>query len=247
MIDSTLPPEGWLLDPDAARPPFEWQVYLPTGPAWSILDTYPASWLRSADRLIDSHLAGRRLRTAERKAVLAFVGELVAACQLAGTVLSLIQIGALDEATLSTAGLHLAWYDSAPDLASLATVRSAAATTGIIEEVDTPAGPLILQQDFRAVSPGGSDRRVGVTSLQAFLPVPGHTWTVIVATSTPHPEMVDFLRAVVVAVAGSIQPTTTTADERDAADRPIPRETGDELPLAEHRIGPAARRSEPRP
>jgi hypothetical protein len=239
MNDPTLPLDGWLLDPDAARPPFEWQVSLPTGPAWSLLDTYPASWQRSAERLNDSHLAGRHLRTTERKSVLAFLGELVGACQLAGTVLSLVQIGALDQRTLSTVGLHIAWYDSAPDPSSLATVRSAASTSGVIEEIDTPAGPVILQRDYRSVAPSSSERRVGVTSLQAFLPVPGHTWTAIVATSSPHPEVVDSLRVIVIAVAGSIRPTESPEafDPEDGAD----------LPLVQHRVGPDAARSRPQP
>ncbi len=133
MTETTVPPDGWRLDPDAARPPFEWQVNLPAGPAWSLLDTYPATWQRSAQRLLDTHLAGQHLRTAQRRAVLSFLDELVAACQQSGTVLSLVHIGALNDSTLSTAGLHIAWYDSSPDPASLATARSAASTTGIVK------------------------------------------------------------------------------------------------------------------
>lgn len=246
MTEATLPLDGWRLDPDAVRPPFEWQVNLPTGPAWSLLDTYPATWQRSATRLIDTHLAGRYLRAAQRRAVLGFLDELVAACQQSGTVLSLVYIGALDDATLSTAGLHVAWYDSAPDPASLATARSAASSTGIVEEIDTPAGPLILQHDYRTVMPAGIDRRVGMTSLQAFLPVPESTWTAIVATSSPQSEMVDYLRAIVVGVAGSIRPTTdgpTGADTPTLPEGPSP----EGPPMVEHRIEPGALSSRPRP
>jgi hypothetical protein len=170
-----------------------------------MLDTNPASWQRSLDRLVDDRLAGRRLAAADRRQVRGFLGGLVADCQRAGTVISLVQIGRLSTGGVASAGLHLAWYDSSPAQASLTTVRQAVGRAGVIEEVETPAGHILLQRDHRSVAPPGSATRVGLTSLQAFLSVPGSSWTAVVATAGAQPELVPMLHDLLVAVAGSIQ------------------------------------------
>jgi len=213
---------GLQLNPDVAHPPFAWQVALPDDPSWSVLDTHPSSWQRSAERLVDDRLAGRRVRSAQRREVLDFIADLVAACQRGGTLISLVQLGFLGGGILASTGLHLAWYDSSPDPASIATVRQATSRQGVTEEHDTPAGPILVQRDFASlVAPGGS--RVGMTSLQAFLPLPGRTWTAVVATASPHTELTDLLHELVVAVAGSIQ---AADDEDEDEDQP----TDDEPP-----------------
>ena len=100
-------------------------------------------------------------------------------------MLSLVQIGRLPNGVVSTAGLHLAWYDSTPDPSSLATGRQAIGRQGLVEEHDTDAGTVLLQRDHVSVEPPGRGSRVGLTSLQAFLPLPGRPWTAVVATATP--------------------------------------------------------------
>jgi hypothetical protein len=198
-----VPGVGLQLDPDAPHPPFSWHVALPAD--WAVLDTHPASWQRSLERLVDDRLAGRRLKAADRRQVLGFLGGLVADCQRAGTVISLVQIGRLSTGGVASAGLYLAWHDGSPAPASLTTVRQAVGRDGVIEEIETPAGPILLQRDHLSVAPPGSTTRVGLTSLQAFRPVPDSSWTAVVATAGAQPELVPMLRDLLIAVAGSIQ------------------------------------------
>jgi hypothetical protein len=204
-VTGLLPAAGLQLNPDAAHPPFAWQIALPTD--WAILDTHPASWQRSLEWLVDDRFAGQRVKSAERRQVLRFLNELVASCQRAGTVISLVHLGRLSSGGVASAGLQLAWYDSAPQLASLTWVRQAAGRQGVIEEIDTPAGTVLLQHDHLSLAPPGSTTRVGLRSLQVFRPLPGRTWTAVVATAGSHPEMLPLLRDLVVTVAGSIEAT----------------------------------------
>lgn len=199
-----LPEEGLQLNPDAAHPPFAWQIALPSG--WTILDTHPVSWQRSLERLVDTRFAGQRLKAADRRQVLGFLDGLVAACQRAGTLISLVHIGQLSGGGVASAGLQVAWYDSTPQLASLAWVRQAAGRQGVIEEIETPAGMALLQQDRLSITPPATSTRASLRSLQVFLPLPGRTWTAVVATAGAHPEMQPLLRELVVTVAGSIRP-----------------------------------------
>ncbi len=227
-----LPEQGLHLNRNAPHPPFTWQVALPD--AWALLDTHPSTWQRSLDRLVDERLAGQRLRAADRREVLSQLEDLVVSAQRGGVLLSLVHFGPsshsgpLSGGGLASAGLHLAWYDSAPELASLATVRQAAGRQGIVEEIQTAAGPVVLQRDHVMVTPPGLTTRRGLTSLQAFLPLRGRTWTVVVATASAHPELTDPLRELVLVVAGSVRlrdPAAGSADEStvDDAYHPVAR------------------------
>lgn len=251
-----LPDGGLPLNPDATHPPFRWEVSLPSD--WAVLDTHPSSWQRSVERLVDTRLAGQRLRSAERRQVLAFLGDLVADCQRAGTVISLVQIGRLSGGGVGSAGLHLAWYDSRPDQASLALVHQAVGRQGVVEEVGTAAGTVLLQRDHVSLTPPGNTSRVGLTSLQAFLPLPGECWTAIVASAGAQPELVPVLRDLVVEVAGSIRrlddgpggsgsPDPDPAPERAADFTPVPPPNAPGIErgfgtLVPHRVEPEAGR-----
>jgi hypothetical protein len=202
-VRDLLPASGLQLSPDAVHPPFSWQVVLPSD--WAFLDTHPARWRRSLERLVDDRLAGRRLKTAERREVLRVLSDLVADCQRAGALISLVHVGLLSTGGVATAGLHVAWYDSAPDLASLATVRQAIGRQGTVEEAETPAGTVLMHRDHVSVAPPGSADRKGLASLQAFLPLPARTWTAIVATAGAHPELTPMLHELVVTVASGIR------------------------------------------
>lgn len=253
--------QGLQLNPDAAHPPFAWHIALPADPSWSVLETHPSTWQRAAERLVDDKLAGQRIKTSQRKAVLHSIADLVASCQQGGTVLSLIQLGFLSTGELSSAGLHVAWYDSQPDPASLATVRQAISKQGIVEDHDTPAGAVLLQRDFQSVAPAGSTERVGLTSLQAFLPLQDTTWTAIVATASAHPSMTDVLHGLVLDVAGSVEVLESDSDGARvaAAPEPSPESYQEVEPpgapgiergfgtLVTHRVDPGRPHTEPRP
>jgi hypothetical protein len=195
MLDP-LPAHDLKLNPGAPHPEFAWFIAIPSD--WAMLDTHPESWQRSAARLVDDRFFGQRLRAAERRAVLDFVEQLVADCQRAGATLSLIQLGRMSTGTVGSAGLHLGWFDSAPQPAGLALVRQ--------EEVEAGVGPGLLHRDIASTVPPGGLTRVRSTVLQLFLPLPGTTWTAVLSAATPHPEMEQVLADVIVAVAGSIRP-----------------------------------------
>jgi hypothetical protein len=224
-----LPDGGLRLNQDAAHPPFAWRVSLPE--SWALLDTHPATWERSLDRLVDERLAGRRLTAGQRRELRSHLEDVVTAAQRGGVLLSLIQLGPLSTGGFASVGLHLAWYDSAPRTADLSLAREAVGRQGVVEEVETDAGTLLLQRDYLMMTPPGLGSRKALTSLQAFLPLAGRTWTAVVATSSAHPELTDLLRELVIATAGSIAPAEDQPDE--GAGRPDPAGT------------PAAARYEP--
>ena len=116
---------------------------------WVLLDTNPESWQHSAVRMVDDRFHGRRLRAAERRGVLDFLEQLVADCQRAGAALSLVQLGRMSTGAVGSAGLHLGWFDSAPQPAGLALVRQSLPRTGTTEEVRTPHGPAVLHLHAR--------------------------------------------------------------------------------------------------
>jgi len=59
--------------------------------------------------------------------------------------------------------------------------------------INTDAGALLLQRNHMSLAPPGSRTRQALTSLQAFLPLPGRTWTVTLVTASAHQEMTDSL------------------------------------------------------
>ena len=105
-----------VVDPAVPQPPCGWTVSVPAD--WTRLDTAPATWARSAGRLVTERFAGRS--AAERRAAYGVVEQLVADCQRARAALSLLRLGRMSTGAVGSAGLHLGWYDSAPEPAGLA-------------------------------------------------------------------------------------------------------------------------------
>jgi hypothetical protein len=209
-----LPASDLKLNPNAPHPPFPWLVGIPSD--WAVLDTHPESWQRSAERMVDDRFYGQRVRAAERRAILDFVEQLVADCQRAGASLSMVQLGRMSTGTVGSAGLHLGWFDSAPDPAGLSLVRETLPRTGTVEEVETPAGIGLLHRDSASTVPPGATTRVRSTVWQLYLPVQGTTWTAVLSAATPHPEMETTLSSLIVAVAQSIAPADDDSDQDGA-------------------------------
>jgi hypothetical protein len=120
--------------------------------------------------------------------------------------------------TVGSAGLHLAWFDSAPAPAGLAVVRESLPRTGTVAEVDTPVGPALLHRDTAVTVPPGGLTRIRSTVLQLFVPVRTTTWTAVLSAATPHPELERVLNEVMIAVARSLLPTTPEAIAEAIAD-----------------------------
>jgi hypothetical protein len=214
-VTAVLPPgERLTLDPAAPHPSFPWAIGVP--PDWALLDTAPASWARSAVRLVDDRFGAGSLRPAERRAVLGVVEQLVSDCQRAGAALSLLLLGRLPDGTVGSAGLHLGWYDSAPDPAGLAPVQDSLPRTGTVEDVATPIGPALLHTDTALIVPPGTARRVRSRVLQLFLPLPDTTWTAVLSGSTGHPGLHRPLEGAVREVGRSLRRWTGEAAEPGA-------------------------------
>jgi hypothetical protein len=210
-----LPSSDLRLNPNVAHPPFPWLIGIPSD--WTVLDTNPSSWEHSAERMVDDRFAGRQIRASQRREVLAFIEQLVADCQRSDAALSLLQLGRMSTGSVGSAGLHLGWFDSAPDVAGLALVREILPRTGTVEELDTPCGSALLHRDIASTTPPGGLTRVRSTVVQLFLPIEGTTWTAVLSAATAHPELERVLDEVIVAVARSILPTDPDAveDETD--------------------------------
>jgi hypothetical protein len=212
------PAEPLSLNPGVPHPPFPWLIDIPS--TWSLLDTNPASWQRSASRLVDERFAGRSLKAAERRAVRDFLEQLVADCQRADATLSLIQLGRMSTGAIGSAGLHLAWFNSRTEPASLALVRQTLPRSGIIEEIDTPSGPGLLHTDQASIVPPGATTRVRSQVWQFFLPLPASTWTALLSAASPHPEMAAMLHELIVGVARSIRRADEAGDSAESPQRP---------------------------
>jgi hypothetical protein len=215
-----LPAEHVELDPDAPRPPFPLWLQLPG--AWSLLDTNPATWKRSAQSLIDTSFGGGALPSSEKRSVLSVLEDLVSDCQRAGAALNLVVLGQLEPGTAFSAGIHLAFAgDNRP--ASLGRVRDMLGTGGTTTEIDTGCGPGVLHRNRSTMVVPGTARIVAMTTAQVFVPFPGTTWTAVLSTSSAHPQLteplVDLLRQVGASIRTTPEPTVPATDEQD--DNPL--------------------------
>ena len=240
------------LNPDAPFPPFPVWLRLPS--SWSRLDSNPATWRRSADELIDTTFRGSRLPARERRDIVALLEGLVADCQRAGAALSLITVGRREAGGAASFGLHLAFAgDGRP--ASLGRVHDVLPRTGVAGDIDTEAGPGVLHRDrMTMVVPGTAEIAV-LTTIQAFVPIPDTTWTVVLSSASAHPELTDALESMVRTAAESVRTERSAAADERAADGSEPAESDlTELPvdrpaapgiergfgtLVRRRIGPA--------
>lgn len=204
--------DGIALNPDAPQPPFPVWMSLPA--RWSVLDTNPATWRRSADTLIDTTFRGARLSAAHRRDVLGVIEGLVADVQASGACVSLIVAGRRPGGGAATLGMHLAFADDGVP-ASLARVAETVPRAGTRTELTTPVGPALLQRERMTMAIPRTTTLAALTSLQVFIPIPGTTWTAVLATACAFPELTDRLEQLLVGVAGSIR-LRSEADEAAA-------------------------------
>lgn len=197
------------LNPEAAYPPFP--VFLDLPADWTLLDTHPATWERSAQNMLDTTFHRSTLSAKERREIIGFFEQLVADCQQAGAALSLIQVGRLQEGGAASLGIHLAFGDEkAP--ADLGRIRDSLTRSGTITEVESGVGPALLQRERSTMVPPGATELVALTSLQIFVPIPDSTWTAVFATASAHPELTDPVERLLRHIAGSFRLTEEPAD-----------------------------------
>lgn len=211
------------LNPDAPRPPFPLFMDLPA--TWSMLDTNPSSWERSAQTMIDTTFRGSRLAGKERREVTAFFDQLVADCQQAGAALSLIQVGRLQQGGAASLGIHLAFGDEGQP-ASVEMVRDTLPRNGIAREVSSGVGPAVLHSERMTMVPPGATELVALTSIQIFVPIPGTTWTAVFATASAYPELTEPVEQLLIRIVESFRrtaepvPSVTDGDPTDEAGDP---------------------------
>jgi hypothetical protein len=196
--------DGIALNPDAPQPPFPVWMALPA--RWSVLDTHPGTWRRSADTLIDTTFRGARLSAAHRRDVLGVVEGLVADVQASGACVSLIVAGRRPAGGAATLGMHVAFGDDGVR-ASLGHVAETVPRAGTRTEVTTPVGPALLQRERMTMTIPGTATLAALTSLQVFIPIPDTTWTAVIATASAFPELTDPLERLLVGVAESFRLT----------------------------------------
>ena len=206
------------LNPGATFPPFAVWLRLPA--TWSRLDSNPATWRQSADRLIDKEFRGTQLRAGERKDLLAMLDGLVADCQRAGAALSLLTVGRRPAGGAASFGLHIAFV-SEHHPASLGRVHDSLPRTGVISEVSTRTGPAVMHRDRVTMVVPGSAEIVALTSIQVFVPIPDSNWTLLLSTASAFAELTDPLESLVREVAESVgiddpdQPSTHDLADTD--------------------------------
>jgi hypothetical protein len=220
-VAGPLPADDLQLNPDATRPPFEWAVGIPSD--WALLDTNPASWQRNAQRLVDYKFAGRRLAARERREVLAYLESLVADCQRADAVLTVVQFGPVADSTLGSAGVTMAWYSLGPQPATLNAVGDAIGNSGTVTNVDTPCGVSLLHQDRISLVPPGALTRVASQTFKLFIPVHRTSWIAIISGGTSTPALEPIVRDVVIAMGESLS-VALPEDSRAASTSANPRE-----------------------
>ncbi|NNG36308.1 hypothetical protein [Nakamurella aerolata] len=243
--------ETLALDPNAPRPPFPLALRLPS--AWSILDTNPQTWERSAERMIDTTFHGSRLPAGERRQVMGFFEQLVADCQRAGASVSLILVGRLADTAAESGtsrparqrgraaslGLHLAFRnDNQP--ATVGRIRDQLPRTGTITDLQSGVGPALLHAERTTMVPPGASEVVALTSLQAYIPIPDTSWTAIFASASAFPELTPALQQLLTEVVADFRladSDTGPASGADAAADGSPAAGADGSPAPDESAG----------
>ena len=193
--------QGIELDPDVPFPPFPIWLRIPA--TWSRLDSHPATWRASAERLMDERFQARRLAARERRDVLAVLEGVVADCQRAGAALSLLALGRRQGGGAASFGMHLAFADDGR-AASLGRVLDCLPRTGVTSEISTRSGPAVAHRDRITMVVPGSAEIVALSSLQIFVPLAETSWTVVLSTASAFPELTEPLAVLLRAVAESV-------------------------------------------
>ncbi|MEJ7649961.1 MAG: hypothetical protein WKF57_13155 [Nakamurella sp.] len=200
------------LNPDATYPPFP--VYLAVPTTWTLLDTNPATWQRSAERMVDETFHGSRVTGKERRQIIGFFGQLVEQCQQAGSALSILQVGRLREGVAASLGVHIAFVDEQTE-STVGRIRDSLPRTGTVVELDSGVGPALQRSERTTFMPPGSGELVSMTSIQIFAPIQGTSWTVVLATASAHPELTEPVTLLLQNMAVSLRLTEDPDDDTD--------------------------------
>ena len=203
------------LNPDATYPPFP--VYLAVPTTWTLLDTNPATWQRSAELMVDETFHGSRVTGKERRQIIGFFGQLVEQCQQAGSALSILQVGRLREGVAASLGVHIAFVDEQTE-STVGRIRDSLPRTGTVVELDSGVGPALQRSERTTFMPPGSGELVSMTSIQIFAPIQGTSWTVVLATASEYPELTEPVTTLLQNIAVSLRLTEDPDADPDEND-----------------------------
>jgi ABC-type amino acid transport substrate-binding protein len=196
------------------QPPFDFRIEGPDD--WATLETAPNRWRRSVERLLDTPAGAGRLAASVRQGAAGILEDMVVVAQHTGVLLCLVKLGRDAEGALFYGSLTLCWYDSTPVPADLGFARLVAGEADVVEELDTPTGPGLLQHATEPVPPDWRDLFPGARahSVQALVPVPGTSWTALVSGTVSDPRHTRLLAGLVRRMARSLQVDGGAAHER---------------------------------
>ncbi len=197
-----FPSSDLTLNPDARHPPFEWLIGIPSD--WAMLDTAPATWQRNAERLIDYKFAGRKLPAKERRTVFSYLGTAVAQTQRVNSVLCVLQFGRMSTGELGSTAINLVWHETRSQVANLGEVHDMIPATATTTPFDTAVGKGLLCEQQTSQMPPGAGGRVTMHNFQAFVPVEGTQWMLVLSASAAQSEMTRVTREAVLAMAHSL-------------------------------------------
>ncbi len=201
-MTNPIPSADLTLNPKATHPPFSWSIGVPHD--WAMLDTAPATWQRNAERLIDFKFAGKRLPAKEHRMVFGYLESAVAQTQKADSILCVLQFGRMSTGDLGSTGINAVWHNTGHRTASLEAVHQFVPNAATTSPFDTRLGPGLMCEQQTSVMPPGSGTRIAAQNFQAFVPVAGTSWMLILSGSAAQPEMERVTREAVLAMAHSL-------------------------------------------
>jgi hypothetical protein len=183
------------------RPPFAFRIEGPDD--WILLETAPATWRGSVERLLDQQAGTPRMPVSLRRRAVAVFEEVVAVARQTGVLLCLAKVAWDGRGRPFCGSLTLSWLDSTPVAADLAFVRLVASPADRLEELDTPSGRALLCGEVVQAPPGELFGGGRGWSWQAYVPVAGTTWTALIS-GTAGGEHAQLLGRLVRRMAGSL-------------------------------------------
>ncbi|MDO4631199.1 MAG: hypothetical protein Q4A82_02810 [Corynebacterium sp.] len=190
------------LHPDVPRPNFLWYIHLPLN-LWKFIDIHPERWQAQNARLVEDFIPGVRLRAAEKRGLRNQLEKIVFDAQEAGVLMTLVLPGILESGIPFAASLRVRWYNMSPARASIEPLKSEFRRDDVdtylsddnveylLVKAESTVGPLTKQQTAYHV--------------EAYLPIIGTSWLLIISSTVPTKDMVNDMCNLVTRVVNSVQ------------------------------------------
>ncbi|WP_290259090.1 hypothetical protein [Corynebacterium felinum] len=206
--------------PEAPRPDFTWTVHLPS--SWHLLETHPDLALESTATLANASLAHTTMEEQQRTLVLRHLEETITQAQNLRVLMAMV-LPQWDKDEFQTGFVVLRWVDSFPMYASVSsTQQQLEAFDPKVKLTDAGGYFVALSRSYLGNDPAHPDRMH--YSHQAFVPLPGTTWTLVVSGSAPTSSLSAIVEHMVQRIAASLR---AYSDPKKDWTRFSPRQTQD--------------------